>query len=206
MKIDCFFDFTCGYSFRTWRWIERLRQEDPAVEVDWRPFVLKEVNRDEAEPSLFTGPSIDSVAVAALAAGEALRGTGDIEKYRAGVFEAMHAGEARPGKDDVMGLAEDAGLDTSRFKSEESLWLEAVRSSHLNAVATWGIFGTPTLVFDDMRAMYLKLADVPDGRSLWDAVTAITTGVPELLELKRPSTEPKPTRSVGSSATTAEAR
>lgn len=44
MELACYYDFTCGYSDRAWRWIERMRAAGTELHVDWRPFVLKEVS------------------------------------------------------------------------------------------------------------------------------------------------------------------
>ena len=187
MELACYYDFTCGYSYRAWRWIERMRAAGTELDVDWRPFVLKEVNRDDAERSLLTGPTIDSVAVLALAIAEALRDQPGAEGYRAEVFHAMHSGDERPNREQVMAIANSNGLDTESFWRDETLWLGAVRVSHEGAVARWGTFGTPTLIVRD-AAMYVKLAELPTGndRELWDSVTTVTGAFPEVIELKRP--------------------
>ena len=171
-------------------WIERLRAGGTELEVDWRPFVLKEVNRDQEEPSVLAGPSIDSVAVLALAIAEALRGETGAERYRAEIFDAMHSSDERPLRDDIIEMAARAGLDTDSFRRDEALWLGSVRASHEGAVAGRGIFGTPTLVFGDNSALYLKLRHLPpaaNDRALWDSVTTFATEFPEVAELKRPS-------------------
>ena len=191
MELACYYDFTCAYSYRAWTWFERQRAAEAAIDVDWRPFVLKEVNRAETDPSLLSGPAIDSVAVLSLAIAEALRGRPSAEAYRAATFNAMHAYGDRPDRDEVLEIARRAGLDTDAFQEGESRWLEAVRASHEGAVAELGVFGTPTLVFAGGGAAYLKLAALPpdgDGE-LWAAVTTIATGFPEMIELKRPRVE-----------------
>lgn len=184
-----YFDFTCGYSYRAWMWSERLLVAGVELDIDWRPFVLKEVNRAETEPSLLAGPTIDSVAVLALGVAEALRGQPGLETYRAEIFDAMHEGDERPGRDIVVEIAARAGLDMDSFSRDETLWLGTVRASHEGAIARWGVFGTPTLVFDETDPMYLKLTELPTGsdRALWDSVVAITTAYPEVRELKRPT-------------------
>ena len=190
MDVTCFYDFTCQYSYRAWMWFERLRAAGSELEIDWRPFVLKEVNREDTEPSLLSGPTIDSVAVLALALAEVLRDDAGADSYRSAVFHAMHAGDERPLRDDVLDIAARSGLDTDGFRRDETLWLGSVRESHEGAVVARGVFGTPTLVFDDNSALYLKLTELPpaaNDRELWDSVSTLATSFPEVAELKRPS-------------------
>ena len=187
-SLACYFDFTCGYSYRAWSWFEHLKLVDPGFEVAWFPFLLKEVNRTDAEPSLLGGPRGDGVAVLSLAVAEALRGLPAAEAYRSEVFVAMHDGRERPGREEVLTIAAQAGLDIDHFFRKEASWMEAVRQSHVGAVERWGVFGTPTLVLDDAAAMYLKLTEVPpEGQlSLWEDITSIMLRAPQVAELKRP--------------------
>lgn len=189
-SVSCYFDFTCGYSYRFWSWFRQLRQLDTRLEVEWLPFVLKEVNRPEGKPSLLAGPKIESVAVFALAAAEAMRGLPRAEGFMSELFVAMHSGDERPGRDELATLADRSGLDVVRFLEEEAFWIERVRQSHVGAIGRWGVFGTPTLVLGDAAPMYLKLVEVPteDHLSKWRTITSIALDSPEIAELKRPST------------------
>ena len=188
VRITCYFDYTCSYSYRGWMWLERLRATGTALDITWSSFVLKEVNRKEGETSALVGDTIESIAALALALGEALRGHDGWDRFHAATFEAMHAGEERPEEDEVLGLAAAAGLDIDEFRRDQAAWLATVRTSHLDAVERLGIFGTPTLVFDNDAAIYLKLQELPTGddRKLWDSVTTIGRSFPEVIELKRP--------------------
>lgn len=188
MEFACYFDFTCGYSYRAWQWFERLRAGGIDLVISWRGFVLKEVNRGKDQPSLLSGPTIESVAVLALAAAQALPEEASVV-YRTRIFDAMHAREERATRDDVVAIATAAGLDTDSFWRNEALWLDKVRDGHMAAVNRLGVFGTPTLVFDDQASIYLKLTQLPSESDvdLWKSVTTIARSFPEVVELKRPS-------------------
>lgn len=188
MELVCYFDFTCSYSYRAWLWFERLRAEGIDLAIRWRGFVLKEVNRGKDEPSLLVGPTIESVAVLALAVAQALPDEASTALYRSRIFDAMHAREERATRDDVVSIATQLGLDYDSFGSNEKLWLEKVRDEHMTAVNRRGVFGTPTLVLDDHASIYLKLTDLPSRSDieLWNSVTRIARS-PEVAELKRPS-------------------
>jgi 2-hydroxychromene-2-carboxylate isomerase len=196
MNVECYFDYTCSYSYRAWLWLQRLQGVRRELEVSWRSFVLKEVNREPNQPSALEGPAIDSVAVLALAAGAALRGSDSWLRYHDTVFRAMHSGGPRPAADEVLLIAAEAGLDVAVFKNEQETWLTQVAGEHADALRQWGVFGTPTLVLGEEAAVYLKLEEVPhssDGE-LWDALWTISVSFPEVVELKRPfrALEPLP--------------
>ena len=189
MQLSCYFDYTCVYSCRVWRWLERLRGQGVNLEIEWLSFVLKEVNRGE-EPSLLEGPGIDSVAVLALAMGEALRESPSVDEFRRDMFDAMHPSEGeRAGKDDVLRVAVRNGLDLHAFRKRESRWMERVRHHHYDEVERFGVFGTPTLVIGGEAPIYFKLAELPagDDKVLWESVLHVAADFPEVAELKRPS-------------------
>lgn len=192
MRPLCFFDYTCGYSFRIWRWIEeQVRVDDPTILLpEWRPFSLKEVNRDGAA-SVFEAVDDPALSVLALAVGAALAGgAGDFGSYHSSAFEAFHTSDHRVTRDDLLRMAEDAGADATRLWRDRSRWIDAVATSHHDGIARWGVFGTPTLVLDD-AAVYLKMASIPssadEGARLWGALTTLVVSHPDLLEIKRPA-------------------
>lgn len=189
VELAVYFDFTCAYSYRAWLWFERTRSDGADLRLDWRPFVLKEVNRNEGASSLLTGPKITSAAVLALAVAEALPDTAAAQVYRAKMFHAMHARDDRPSREEILRVATESGLDQDAFWGDEIAWLGGVRESHQDAVARLGVFGTPTLVTENSGAMYLKLEDLPgeDDHRLLQTVVWLTTDHPEVAELKRPS-------------------
>ena len=189
MELAVYFDFTCAYSYRAWLWFERMSSDGANLRLDWRPFVLKEVNRNEGAPSLLTGPKITSVAVLALAVGEALTDKSAAESYRAKMFHSMHAGSDRPSREEILRTAIEFGLNHDAFRDDEAGWLGTVRESHQEAVTTLGVFGTPTLVAENSGAMYVKLENLPraDDHHLFRAIVSLTTDHPEVAELKRPT-------------------
>jgi len=56
------------------------------------------------------------------------------------------------------------------------------------AVARWGVFGTPTLIFQDELGSYLKFAAVPptprEAAEVFDALLCLARLHPELVEIK----------------------
>lgn len=178
--VEVFFDYTCGFSNRARHWLDQLDD----VQVAWRPFSLLEQNR-HGRLSVFDQPELgDNVSLIALAVHEAVRADGgDLDGYRRRMFTAWHEQTGRLTTEDVVGFGRDAGL--SAFDHDAAF---ALLTADHAAGRELGVFGTPTFVFDDGRAAFVKLDAVPDAdraRPLWKAVRQLTAGEPELAEWHR---------------------
>jgi predicted DsbA family dithiol-disulfide isomerase len=187
VRVTCFYDYTCSYSYRVWTWLTAVEKTIPDLEVKWATFSLKEVNR-ESGPSLLEGDEILSTSVLALALAHAARSSG-FDFYHRQAFDLMHKDGRRIGRDELLGVAAEAGVDVRDFEQNMRRWLAEVASEHSEARSRWEVFGTPTLVFADETAVYLKLSKVPEtnagSEDLWRAVRTISVTHPELLEIKR---------------------
>ena len=203
--LTVYYDYTCGYSYKAMHWLDLVRSARPELEIRWATFSLKEVNRPPEEPSYLTGESPPSVSVFAQALAHAARDA-DFDRYHRGVFEAMQ-GEGRHLEEaDLLSFAADAGVDVGRF--DRSLGITAVGAEHREAVARWGIYGTPTLIVDGAAA-FVRLKEVPgtpkDASALLDALHGIASSSADLAEIFRPE-GPKPTPiQIGQSGQDAEA-
>ena len=71
--LTVYFDYTCQYSYRAMHWLDRAREARPELTVHWATFSLKEVNREEDEPSWVTADSPPSIGVFAQALAHAAR-------------------------------------------------------------------------------------------------------------------------------------
>jgi predicted DsbA family dithiol-disulfide isomerase len=88
-------------------------------------------------------------------------------------------------------IAGEAGLDLERFRSDvaDRSTLDALAADHTAAVHELGVFGTPTFVFDDGSAAYVRLsasALEDGGVEVFDRLVAIAAREPRILEIKRP--------------------
>jgi protein-disulfide isomerase len=88
-------------------------------------------------------------------------------------------------------VAVDCGLDLERFRKDlaDPHILEPLAKDHRRAIGEHGVFGTPTFVFQDGGAAYVRLAEAPDPASssrVFERVVLIAAGEPSILELKRP--------------------
>jgi protein-disulfide isomerase-like protein with CxxC motif len=88
-------------------------------------------------------------------------------------------------------VAEDSGLNLDRFRKDmaDEHLVSALERDHRAAVAEYGIFGTPTFVFDAGATAYVRLSEPPgalDSVAIFDRVISIGAEEPRILEIKRP--------------------
>jgi predicted DsbA family dithiol-disulfide isomerase len=192
--LTVYIDYTCQYSYRAMHWLDRAREARPELTVHWATFSLKEVNREEDEPSWVTADSPPSIGVFAQALAHAAR-EADFDRYHHTVFETMHGEHRKLGEEELLAIAAEAGVDVGRFMAERGRWTAFVGAEHREAVARYGAYGTPTVILDGAAA-YLRLHEEPpspkDAIALVDSLAGLAGSPADLVELFRPE-GPKPT-------------
>lgn len=186
MRLTVFFDYTCTHSYRLNELLKRITKKQDLT-VKWRTLSLKEFRREEDEPSAFEeGFSSFSLLALALAHGVPAKG---FLQYHNTLFDAAHGKHLELTYEDLIGIAESAGLDPKKIKREGKAWLRAVVEDHHAGVHRWNAHGTPTAVFDGKIAAYLRLNGVPandrDATKLWNTILKVARGHPDLIEYKR---------------------
>ncbi len=132
---------------------------------------MNEVNRASEEHTPFWDQeaALHTRTGLAFQAGQAAvrQGGGAAERFRFLLQDAFdrHLDIRETGT--LESLAREAGLDLDRFAEDrhDRTLLSEVGRSHQEAVAHYGAFGTPTLVFPNGSAVYLKLAEPPPERT-----------------------------------------
>ena len=193
-SITIYYDYTCPYSYRALKWLQRVRQAGREPAVRWNTFALKEVNRPAGAPSVFEQTAPESISLLALQLAKAAQAAGAevFERYHAAVFDTMQGLGKKLTAQDLQQIARDAGLDIAAFQAgqQAGIWIQQVARDHEEAVARWKVFGTPTLVFDDQVAVYLKFTEVPPSPTkaaeVLDALLCLARCHPELVEIKYP--------------------
>jgi 2-hydroxychromene-2-carboxylate isomerase len=128
----------------------------------------------------------------AFKAAEAARRQNLFESFHLALLNARH--RDRLDIEDVMvieRIAEASGLDLDQFRRDvdDPEILTGLARDHQEGRAKHGVFGTPTFVFADGAAAYVRLADVPaaeDATRVFDKVVAVVADEPAILEIKRP--------------------
>ncbi len=164
--------------------------------VNWRYFSLEQVNSQEGpEWKLWEQPEdYASRGRNAFRAAEAARRQGQAE------FEAFHMALLKAGHEDrrdvadaavLVEVAQSAGLNAEQFRTDlaQRGTLARLAEDHTHAVENLRVFGTPTLVFSEEQAVFLKMAPPPspeEAVAVFTEVRQIAEGRGEIREIKRP--------------------
>jgi predicted DsbA family dithiol-disulfide isomerase len=194
IKFEVFFDYQCPFVFRVAGLLDSVRVSgERDFEVGWRYFSLTQVNSNDHGWTMWGAPREEKVrGRLAFQAAEAARRQGRFEALHGPLLDARHIG--RLDIDDravVEEVAERSGLDMARFREDlaDPSILEQLAGDHRHAVGELGIFGTPTLVFEDGAAAYVRLSQPVNGTSpvdVFDRLVSVAAGEPRILEIKRP--------------------
>ena len=174
------------------KWGEKLN-------VTYKTFVLEQANsRRELEYRVWDDryfPSRDLPPLEASKCAEA-QGPEAFEAFNLRLFRAQHVENL-----DIMNqlvlyeVAKEAGLDAERFSADlrGGKMRELVAQEHEEAVEKYGMFGVPTVIFENGESVFIKLEEGEwegaDDEALFTQIAEITTRFPKMLELKKPFSE-----------------
>lgn len=136
-----------------------------------------------------------SLGLPAFKASEAARLQGEelFARFRMGLLCAKHVqGKNIAEREALVEVAGASGLELSRFSSDMDSReaLRKIEADYNEAANKYGVFGTPTFVFDNGEVAFVKLNAIPptDGESLelFDLVVRTASKFPYFLEMKKP--------------------
>jgi predicted DsbA family dithiol-disulfide isomerase len=194
IKLDVFFDYHCPFVYRAAGLFDAVRASGRRdVEVRWRYFSLTQVNSKNDGWTVWDAPASENVrGRLAFQAAEAARRQGRFDHLHMRLLQARHRDRLDIDEPEVVAqVAGEAGLDPGRFRGDiaDPHILESLARDHREAVTELGVFGTPTLVFADGVAAYVRLSQEVDGDGaveLFDRLLSIAAAEPRILEIKRP--------------------
>ena len=178
-------------------WLHRVKQAyGDRLDITWKHFSLEQVNSGDQTSKVWETTDItEAQALVAQVASEAAKrqGTELFERFHLALMVARHGGKGRIRLNDpapIAALAADVGLDPGRLREDmaDPATAEAVGRDHTEAVEKHGVFGTPTFVFEDGAAIYLKTLVPPeeDAVAFFEHFAAIAAGRHYMGEMKRP--------------------
>jgi predicted DsbA family dithiol-disulfide isomerase len=198
IEFEVFYDYMCPFVYRATVLIESVMASGREMKVGWRYFSLSQVNsKDEGWTAWDAPESETGRGRLAIKAAEAARRQGRFEKMHMPLLRARHRDRLNIDQLDVVHrVAEESGLDLERFRSDiaDPTILEPLARDHREAVARYGVFGTPTFVFSDGASAYVRLSEAVEGpgaEELFERLLTVAAHEPRILEVKRP-TRPSP--------------
>ena len=178
-------------------WLQRVKEElGSSLVLNWRYFSLEQVNSNKGPDWEIWEQPLDypGGGLPAFRAAEAARRQGEetFISFHIALFRARHEKHRNIADiDNLVKTAEDAGLDRDRFIKDmnDPRILDALARDHTYAVETLRVFGTPTLVFQENGAVFLRLTPIPspeESLPIFNEIRAIAKGRPNIKEIKRP--------------------
>lgn len=165
------------------------------LHVQWHSFPLEQINSVQGpEWKLWEQPDeYRSKGLWAFRAAEAARLQGEeaFDRFRMALLRARHVDKRDVADRAVLTeTAREAGLDLGRFQrdlADRSL-MTKIGEDYERGVQDYGIWGTPTLVFDGGQSAYLKIRPAPpaeDSVRVFEELRDVINR-PYVIEIKRP--------------------
>ncbi len=176
-------------------WLDQVRAElGDGLEVNWKYFSLEQLNSAVFDFKLWeVANDGNSSSLRQFQAAHAARKQGDaaFRAFHAVLFAKRHVDGRNLSVQDVLeGVATEAGLDLDQFRCD--LASEEVRpliKQHWDEASALGVFGVPTIVFDNEMSAYFQLdyRNLPkDPAVFWNEFVTTVRDRPEVREIKRP--------------------
>ena len=192
-QLDVFYDYLCPFVFRASVLLKNVKDSgERPLDIRWRYFSLIQVNSKVEGFTVWDATDSEARGRLAFKAAEAARRQNAFDDFHMALLRARH--EQRVDIDEIAvveQIAEDSGLDLDRFRKDiaDPEIVSALERDHRAGVADYGVFGTPTLIFEGGAAAYVRLSEPPeasDSVAIFDRVIAIGAEEPRILEIKRP--------------------
>lgn len=111
------------------------------------------------------------------------------------LLNAKHTeGKDHGKKETLLEVAREAGLDMEKFEQdfEDRSQVATVGEDYTDGKSRLGVFGTPTFVFGNDQAAYLKInpKSIPEGQeavTFFEEFVRVARDQPDVMEIKRPT-------------------
>jgi predicted DsbA family dithiol-disulfide isomerase len=195
-SVDVYFDYACPFAWAAQLWLDQVKDDlGEELDVTWRIFPLEQVNASDPDFKVWEHPDPESSStVRSFQAFHAAQQQGDeaFRAFHAALFRKRHEEGRNLGRQQVLeAAAEEAGLDLARFRAdlESDAVFERIERDYTEGRGELDVFGTPTIVFENGEAAYLKLnyRDMPeDPTAFFRDFVSVVRDRPSVIEIKRP--------------------
>jgi len=195
IDLEVFYDYLCPFVYRASVLLQNAGRSRK-LNITWSYFSLTQVNSRDEGWTVWDAP-LDERAERvqgrlAFMAAEAARRQGRFEQLHMPLLQARHRDRLEIDRPEVIErVVVDAGLDLERFRHDlaDPDILAPLERDHLRARREHGVFGTPTFLFPDGSAAYVRLAEAPeaaDAARVLERLISVAASEPSILEIKRP--------------------
>ena len=179
-------------------WLDRVKKVyGDDLDITWKNFSLEQINSKEGPEwkAWEQGEPTERRSLLGAMAGEAARRQGPelYDKFHLALLTARHGGDGRIALNEeapLIELAGEVGLDVGQFTEDlkDQELAKIIGQDHEEAAETHGIFGTPTFVFANETATYIKtfIPDEGDSVAAFEHFTALMSSRKYIGEIKRP--------------------
>jgi predicted DsbA family dithiol-disulfide isomerase len=192
-NVEVYIDYVCPWAYRGSLWIRDVKaQLGDQIEIVWKFFSLEQVNSQAGDDwKVWNQPASHmSKGFIGFRGAIAARQQGEdaFEKFHFAWFEARHSDQRRASAHDV---AQAVGLDMEKFNADfdNPELYKQLGVDHEQGVSEFGVFGTPTYVFENGENAYFQIKEIPasaDAVPFWEKFSDIVVNQPSFLEIKRP--------------------
>ena len=193
-NINVYFDYTCPWVRQAGYWLMAIEKQS-LVSINWKPYLLEQQNSEFDDDWKAWDQDLDHYVsrgiwphLGGIAARKISIDAG--YKYMEAIFEEKHVkrNDIRS-KEYIIEIAKKIDIYSIEFQNDmySSDSLELIAKSHEEA-ASKGIFGTPTIEFDDDNSVFLKTFTPPneDYSKFYESLKNITFNNTYFGELKKP--------------------
>jgi len=198
-KVDVYFDYTCPWAWGGSVWLDQVQQAlgEDGLEINWRIFPLEQVNAKDPGFKIWEQPNDGTSSTLRSFQGfwaAQQQGPELFRKFHFALYAKRHVDGRNLGQQTVLeAAATEAGLDLDKFREDlkSDAVFKKIEEDFTYGKGTLGVFGTPTIVFENNLGAYLKVnfRNLPsDPVRFFEEFVATVRDRPEVIEIKRPET------------------
>ena len=169
INMDVYFDYIWPYVYNAAVWLQKVQEDtQDKLIVNWKYFSLEQIKSQHGPRwKIWEQPEeYQSRSLHAFWAAEAARQQGEkaFHSFHMALLRAKHEQQRDiADTNTLIEVANNTGLEMKQFQNDLSnrQLLTKLAEDHTFAVEKLGVFGTPTLVFPENQAIFLKMSPPP---------------------------------------------
>ena len=190
LDLEVFVDFLCPFSYQVGQWVNQINEVlgSEVLSVRWRFFSLEQSHRPDETWNIWEQKPENTQGLLAFLAGSAayqVGGEAGLGKFYLTLGKLYHEDNLPVWEPATIEQAwETAGFDPAALAGvldgTDRSGYQKLQEDHTEAVERHKAFGTPTLVFEEVKPFFLKLmprpTDLDQALALFQSVQSLAMG------------------------------